>query len=317
MHLTIISPFYNESENVHSFYGELQATLVNLDLDYELIFVDDGSDDDTLQQLQDIAKQDDNLTVISLSRNFGHQYALTAGLDNANSDAVIVMDSDLQHPPSIIPKMLELYKGGADIVNTVRVKDKKERLIKRITSQGFYLLFKHFANVEVIPGSADFRLLSRDVVETLRDMRETHRYLRGMVPWTGWTSATLPYEQPQRKSGQASYTLRKSLKLARHGLFSFSTIPLELITWTGLLLSILGGIYLLYILIISLLGIAFQGWTSTISAILILGGIQMLSLGVVAQYVGMIFEEVKGRPLYVIKSLQWSNKRKKNNTDYE
>lgn len=317
MQLTIISPFYNESENVHSFYNELRKTLSNLDLDYEIIFVNDGSDDDTLTRLQEIAKQDGNITIISLSRNFGHQYALTAGLDYAAGDAVIVMDSDLQHPPSLIPGMLDLHKGGADIVYTVRANNKNERLIKRISSQGFYRLFKRFANVEVIPGSADFRLMSQDVVQTLRKMRETHRYLRGMVPWTGWTSATLPYEQPQRKSGQASYTLKKSLKLARHGLFSFSTIPLELITWTGLFLSILGGLYLLYILIISLLGIAFQGWTSTISTILVLGGIQMLSLGVVAQYVGMIFDEVKGRPLYVIKSLQWSKKRINNKSDHE
>lgn len=315
MQLTIVSPFYNESENVRFFYNELIQVLANLGISYELIFVDDGSDDDTLPVLEEIATKEDNLTIISLSRNFGHQYALTAGLDIAEGDAVIVMDSDLQHPPSLIPKMLELFNSGIDIVYTIRTNEKSGKLFKKISSRGFYFFMKKFANIDVIPGSADFRLMRNAVVDTLRNMRETHRYLRGMVPWTGWNYATLFYEQPQRKSGQPGYTLRKSLKLARHGLFSFSTIPLELITWTGLFLAVLGGLYLLYILVISLLGIAVQGWTSTISTILVIGGIQILSLGVVAQYVGMIFEEVKDRPLYVIKSLQWSKRREKNKID--
>jgi dolichol-phosphate mannosyltransferase len=291
--------------------------LLENDINYELIFIDDGSVDNTLQELEKIANTDDQLSIISLSRNFGHQYALTAGMDHAIGDGVIVMDSDLQHPPSIIPKMLDCYQAGIDIVYAVRSDYKKEKFLKRISSRIFYQLFKQLANVEIIPGSADFRFMRREVIDSVQKMRETHRFLRGMVPWTGWTSATIPYEQPERKSGQASYTLKKSLRLARHGVFSFSTIPLELITWLGLLISFLGGIYLLYILIISLLGIAVQGWTSTIITILILGGIQLLSLGIAAQYIGMIFEEVKDRPLYIVKSTLWSKRRQEGNPEHD
>lgn len=309
MQISIVAPFYNEESSIADFYTELTRVLTSLGKSYELIFVDDGSQDGTLTKLQELAARDENLTVLGLSRNFGHQSALTAGLDVAEGDAVIVMDSDLQHPPAVIPEMLKLFAAGADIVYTIRADDRGEGFLKRITSRVFYSIFKRFANIEVIPGSADFRLMRREVVDTLKGMRERHRYLRGMIPWTGWASAVLPYQQPQRKSGKSKYTFRKSLRLARHGLFSFSTIPLEIITWTGLFLSILGGIYLLYILIVSLMGKVVEGWTSTISTILILGGIQVLSLGVVAQYIGMIFEEVKGRPLYIIKSVHWSKHR--------
>jgi dolichol-phosphate mannosyltransferase len=197
--------------------------------------------------------------------------------------------------------MLELHQDGADVVYAVRDSNRGTGLLKRVTSGTFYQLLSRLTNVKIIPGSADFRLMRREVVDTLREMREVHRYLRGLVPWIGWTSATVPYRQPERRAGKPGYTWKKSLQLARHGLFSFSTLPLEFITWLGLGLAGLGGFYLLYILIISVLGITVQGWTSTISAVLILGGVQLLSLGIVAQYVGMIFEQVKERPLYVLK----------------
>ncbi len=301
MQLTIVAPFYNEVENVPVFYRELKEVLNSLACQHELVFIDDGSTDGTFQALQMLAEEDPSLTLLSLSRNFGHQQALTAGLDYAEGDAVIVMDSDLQHPPEIIPRMLELHQSGADVVYAVRDSNHGMGVVKRVTSRIFYQLLGHLTNVKIIPGSADFRLMRREVIDTLREMREVHRYLRGLVPWIGWTSAIVKYRQPERRAGTPGYTWQKSFQLARHGLFSFSTLPLEFITWLGLGLAGLGGFYLLYILIISILGITVQGWTSTISAVLILGGVQLLSLGIVAQYVGMIFEQVKERPLYVLK----------------
>jgi dolichol-phosphate mannosyltransferase len=305
--ISIVAPFYNEEENAPVFYQELKAILASLPFQYEMVFVDDGSVDNTLQVLKNLAEQDPSITLLALSRNFGHQLALTAGLDYAAGDIVIVMDSDLQHPPEIIPALVEEYQNGADVVYAVRSNDRGVGLFKRLSSRGYYSLLGRLTNVQIIPGSADFRLMRRDVVETLREMRETHRYLRGLVPWIGWKSATVSYQQPKRRAGRPSYTWSKSMQLARHGIFSFSTLPLEIISWLGLIFAVLGGIYLVYILIISLFGIAVQGWTSTISAVLILGGVQLLSLGIVAQYIGMIFEQVKERPLYVLKYKKIAN----------
>ena len=301
LHISIVSPFYNEEANVEAFYSELKTVLDELPYKHDMVFVDDGSTDNTLQIMQELASKDPAITVLALSRNFGHQMALTAGLDFATGDVVVVMDSDLQHPPELIPSLIEKYLAGTDVVYAVREKPSGLPSIKYLTSQLFYWFLEKMTNLQFTPGSADFRLMRSEVVKTLQEMRETHRYLRGLVPWIGWTTATIHYHQPERRSGKPSYNLRKSIQLARYGMFSFSTVPLELITWLGLGLASLGGIYLAYILVISLCGIAVQGWTSTISVVLVLGGVQLLSFGVVAQYVGMIFEQVKNRPLYVLK----------------
>jgi glycosyltransferase involved in cell wall biosynthesis len=299
--LTVVVPFYNEEAGAHQFYDVLRQVLDATEISYDLIFVDDGSSDKTLRILQTFAEDNERVTVLSFARNFGHQTALTAGLDFAKGDVVITMDSDLQHPPTLIPDMLKLHQSGTDIVYAIREGMEDLSLLKRWTSNLFYILLKHIATIEVREGAADFRLLSREVVIALQTMRETHRYLRGMVPWLGFKADVIYYKQPQRLAGVPTYTFRKSLALALNGLFSFSKIPLNLIIMLGIAMSTLALIYLVYVVVIAVIGITVPGWASVLAVVLILGGVQLISIGIVAQYIGMIFEQVKERPLYILK----------------
>lgn len=305
--ITIVSPFFNEQDGAWAFYTALQQQMADLNLSYTFIFVDDGSRDGTLLVLNQIADQDERVTVLALSRNFGHQTALTAGLDFAPADdVVVVMDSDLQHPPETITDMLAQYTQGADIVYAVRNQPQNLSFAKRLTSDLFYSLMKRMTNIDFVPGAADFRMMAPAVVHSLRRMRETHRFLRGMVAWVGFDYAIVYYDQPNRQSGASSYTWRKMFRLAQHGIFSFSTIPLDLITWVGMLLTGLSFIYFVYIIGVVIAGDVVTGWTSTIGVLLLLGGVQLISIGVIAQYIGMIFEQTKERPLYVLRQRRLS-----------
>lgn len=299
--LTVIAPFYNEAETVDIFYQTLRTVVDTLEVSADFVFVDDGSRDSTLQHLNTLAADDSRITVLAFARNFGHQAALTAGIDYAFGEAVIMMDSDLQHPPSYIPAMIAAYEQDADVVFMVRQQAEKLGLFKRISTHLFYTLLKRVGNIEVVPGAADFRLVSQPALNTLREMREQHRYLRGMVSWVGFKQTMLQYQQADRFAGQPTYTWRKSLKLARHGLFSFSTVPLDLITWLGIIMTVSAVVYLVYTVIVFFTGISVPGWSSVIAVVLILGGVQLISLGIIAQYIGMIYEQVKARPLYVLK----------------
>jgi len=299
--LSVVAPFFNEEAGAAAFCDSVRAVLDKLGVSSELVLVDDGSTDATPQLLAEQAAGDDRVTVLSLARNFGHQAALTAGLDHARGDAVITMDADLQHPPELIPRLVEEYERGAEVVYAVREGAAGGNLFKRLTTRLFYWLIERTAEVRMIPGAADFRLMSQRCVRELRAMREPHRYLRGLVPWLGLPYATVSYQEPRRARGEASYTLGKSLRLAKHGLFSFSTAPLQMVTWLGVALTAFGMIYFAYILVIAALGRTVVGWASVIVSVLVIGGVQLISLGVLAQYIGMLFEQGKGRPLYVLK----------------
>jgi dolichol-phosphate mannosyltransferase len=302
LHLCVVAPFYNEQDNVNIFYETLKTTLSNLGVTHSFVFVDDGSEDKTLLCLNEIADNDPSATVISLARNFGHQVAITAGLDYAESDVVVMMDSDLQHPPETIAEMLSKFEQGADVVYALRKNAEDLGIMKRLTSKIYYWLFQRMANVQIIPEAPDFRLISRRVVHNLRNMRETHRYLRGMIPWLGFPSAIVYYEQTNRYAGQSKYTWQKMLTLAYHGLFSFSTVPLDFIVWLGLIFIFLGTVYLVYILWhVFFVGGLTPGWSSLIITLIVLSGVQLLSMGIVARYIGMVFEETKDRPIYVLK----------------
>jgi dolichol-phosphate mannosyltransferase len=301
-----VAPFFNEEQGVEAFYAALTAVLDTLALEYDLVLVDDGSQDRTLELLNRLADQASNVTVLSLARNFGHQAALTAGIDVALGDVVITMDSDLQHPPSLIPRLIQEYVAVADIVYAARNQSQELPFLKRVTSEAYYGLMRRIARIEMVPNAADFRLMSQEVVNVLRSMREMHRSLRGIIPWIGFQSAIVTYDQPNRFAGTPTYTWRKSLKLARHGLFSFTTLPLELITIMGLVLTFFAFIYLIYIFIVSILGHTVTGWTSLITVMLVIGGVQLTSIGIIAQYIGMIFEQVKARPLYTLKQSRLS-----------
>jgi polyisoprenyl-phosphate glycosyltransferase len=300
--LTIVAPCYNESAGIRKFYETLVNALTQTGISFDIIFVDDGSQDNTLNQLTALAADDDRLSIVALSRNYGHQAALTAGLDRANGDVVITMDSDLQHPPALIPELIQWYQNGADIVYAARRRAQQDvGPLKQLASSAYYVLLKRMTNIEVIPGAADFRLMSAEAVQALRRMREHHRYIRGMVPWLGFNSAVVYYDQPERYAGRPTYTWRKSFQMARHGLFSFTTIPLDLITILGVVVVTLSAVYFIWVIVVWALGYSVAGWASVVGVTLLIGGVQLITTGIMAQYIGMIFEQTKGRPLYVTK----------------
>jgi len=303
--LSVVTPCYNESEVVKLFYHEVKPVLDSLpDLDFELIFVDDGSTDDTLIQLNEIASHDKNVRVCSLSRNFGHQIALTAGLDFAVGDAVVLMDSDLQHPPSSIPELIAKWREGYDVVSAVRSNTQGASWVKNFTSNGFYTVFNLLSSTHVPKGAADFCLLSRRVCDTLKSMPERHRLLRGMVSWTGFKRAFVPYECAERVAGQSKYSMAKMVGLALDAVFSFSAQPLRLSFRLGILMVVLGVIYMFWNVIEGLIyGNLVPGYASLIGIIVTLGGCQLAFIGLIGEYLARVFEEVKGRPTYLVKQL--------------
>jgi len=301
--LAIVAPFFNEQDGAIEFHRRLCGVVDRLPLQCSFVYVDDGSGDATLRVLNEIANADPRVSVLGLSRNWGHQIALTAGIDycDAAADAVLVMDSDLQHPPETIPEMIAAFEGGAEIVYGVRRADSDNRLLKRASSRGFYRLLSGSARIPVVAGAADFRLMSRRSVAVLKEMREVHRYLRGMVPWMGFSQASVVYDQASRIAGRPSYTFRRSLRLAQNALFSFSHLPLKAISIAGVGCSFLALVYLVYVVAVALSGRAVPGWSSVIAVVLIVSAVQFLSISILAQYLGMLFEQSKGRPLYVLK----------------
>jgi len=298
-----VVPCYNESEVIGIFYRAIRPVLDSLaDLDHEIVFVDDGSSDDTLAQLNSMAQGDPSVRVCSLSRNFGHQITLTAGLDFADGDAVIMMDSDLQHPPSLIPSLVSRWREGYDVVSAVRQRTEGESWFKNFTSRGFYTLLNALSGTKVPPGAADFCLVSARVRQALIDMPERHRFLRGMISWVGFRRVLVPYEAPPRAAGKTKYSLVKMMALALDAVFSFSAEPLRLALRAGVAIALLGFVYLAWTLIYGyLINGLVPGYASLIGVVLILGGFQLAFIGLIGQYLARVFEEVKGRPVYLLK----------------
>lgn len=301
--LCIVCPCYNEAEAIGQFYQRLTEVLVTLHAtDYRIQFIDDGSTDDTLAKLNEIAERDPRVTVYSLSRNFGHQVALSAGLDAAVGDAVIMMDSDLQHPPEVIPEMVDKWLEGSDIVSAIRTSTADSSLLKRATAGGFYWLMNRFGDTPIIPNAADFCLLSRRAHQALCAMPERHRFLRGMVSWIGFSRALVPYTAAARVAGQSKYTTRKMVNLALNACFSFSTAPIKLASRLGVFVVLFGFVYLAYIVArYLLLGDLVLGWGSLMCITLVLGGLQLVFIGLIGEYLARVFEETKRRPLYFFK----------------
>ena len=301
----IVVPVYNEEQAIEAFHKQLNENIAGLPYAFRLFYVDDGSTDGTAEHLSRIALDDERVTLVELSRNFGHQAALTAGLDLADGDYVISMDGDGQHPPEMIASMLALAETGCEVVLTQRVDFETEDPFKRSSSSLFYRLLNRVSETQVLPDAADFRLLSRTVVLALRQMREQHRFLRGMVGWMGYQRAILPYQQPKRLAGDSKYSLRKMLRLSVDALFSFSLVPLYLILLLGGLFLLLAAAEVIYVLTLwftSPESLA-PGWSSLMFILLLVGGTIMVSLGLMGVYVGFIFQEVKSRPLYLIRRL--------------
>ncbi len=302
--LSIVLPVFNEEACIEKLIREVKRVLADLPCDHELVFVDDGSTDGSLERLKTIAREDAAVRVVSFSRNFGHQAALSAGLDYARGDAVIMMDADLQHPPNLIPRLVHFWEQGYDVVYTRRRDGRDIPWLKRVTSRWFYRVFRRLSGLDVDFGLADFRLLDRKVVRLLISLPERNRFLRGLVKWVGFRQKCVTFRVRPRAAGRSKYSFWSMVKFATVGLLSFSTVPLKLATWLGFGLTFLNGLYLAYVLFVKFFtDRTIPGWTSIIMAILLIGGVQLICLGILGEYLGQLYDEIKARPRYIVREV--------------
>ncbi len=296
--LSVVAPIYNEEALIDEFYARVCRALEGVK--FELVLVDDGSTDGSAAVLDHLSRSDPRVHVVFLSRNFGHQTALTAGLDHARGNAVVMLDADLQDPPELIPRMLDHWRAGCDVVYAVREQREGESRFKLTTARWFYSLFDKLAQVELQHNSGDFRLLDRQPLDALLSMRERNRFLRGMTVWVGYRQAAVPYHRDPRLAGETKYTLSRMLRFSLDAISSFSHRPLQLATLLGFLISTLAFVAIPVVVVLRILGSYLPGFGSITIAILLLGGIQLIALGIIGEYVGRIYDEVKGRPLYLV-----------------
>jgi len=299
--LSLVLPIYNEQEVIPELHKQLQAFLKELGVDTEVVFVNDGSRDASFEMLRDLVKEDARYRILSFSRNFGHQTAITAGVDHARGKAVVVMDADLQDPPQVVLEMMAKWREGYDVVYGKRGARAGETIFKKLTAKIFYRLFAAMIPIEVPLDTGDFRLMSRRVVVALRELREAHRFVRGMVAWIGFKQTAVIYDRPGRFAGETKYPLRKMLRFAIDGITSFSVVPLRLATWLGVTMSVLSVLYSIWAVVMHFgLNRTVPGWTATVVLISLLSSVQLLMIGILGEYVGRIYEEVKRRPLYIV-----------------
>lgn len=299
--ISIVVPVCNEEANVSIMTASLQNVFQTLPYEYSLTFVDDGSSDDTLKEIKKLAAANEYMFFISLARNFGHQNALKAGLDMADGDAVIMMDGDMQHPPDLIPEMLQQWEEGIDIVYTIRKDHKEMPMMKRKTSNMFYNLINNLSDIDLEPGTADFRLMDRKVIEAFRMFKETDLFMRGLVKWMGFNQVGIEYDPAQRTHGKSKYTLKRMVRFALEGITSFSIRPLYIATYLGFIFSILSLLYIPYIIYSFYFGHIISGWASMIATIAFFGGLQLMILGIIGMYLGKLFMQSKQRPHYIVK----------------
>ncbi|MCE7938608.1 glycosyltransferase [bacterium] len=299
---------HNESENVAAFYARTHAVLDRTGEPWEIVCVDDGSRDDTLDRLVALHRRDPRVRVIELSRNFGKEIALTAGIDAAVGDAVIPIDADLQDPPELIPDMLAKWREGYDVVYATRIERAGETWLKKATAGGFYRLMERLSDVPMPPNTGDFRLMARPAVDALREARERNRFMKGLFAWVGFRQYSLGYHRDPRAAGTTKWSYWRLIRLAIEGITSFSSAPLQIATWLGLAVASLSFVYGVVRIVITLLyGNPVAGYPSLMVVILFLGGVQLITLGIIGAYVGRIYQEVKGRPLYIVRA-RWDDR---------
>jgi dolichol-phosphate mannosyltransferase len=299
--VSIVIPSYNEEDNINALVDRLVPILSHYS-DYEILLVDDGSTDNTLEIIQRLSEQNDKVKYLSFSRNFGHQMALKAGLDHVTGDCVICMDADLQHPPELIGQLIEKWKEGYDIIYTVRGDVTNVPFLKRSTARLFYAFINSISNIKLDRGVADFRLLDRSVVEVFRNINESSLFIRGMVSWVGFKQCAIKYLPDNRFSGESKYSFKRMVSFALDGITSFSVKPLHLATLFGLAVSLLSFLYGLFAIFMNLFThMVISGWTSVIVSVLFIGGLQLLMLGILGEYLGKLFIESKKRPIYIIR----------------
>ncbi len=310
--LSVVVPLYNEAGNVAALLDRVGAVLEHLHADYdaEIVLVNDGSSDDTVTAIRREMERRRHVVLVNLSRNFGHQLAATAGLEIATGDAVVLMDGDLQDPPELIEAFVRKWRQGYDVVYAVRRTRQGESRFKLFTARAFYRIIKRLTKISIPLDAGDFRLMSRRVVDALRRSPERHRFLRGMVSWVGFNQTAIEYDRDVRHTGTTKYPLPKMVRFAMDGITSFSDIPLRFASYFGFTVSAVAFVYALVVIGFKLFSLnppAYTpGWASTIVAVLFLGGVQLMSLGILGEYLGRVYDEVKGRPLYLISDIERS-----------
>jgi len=299
--ISLVIPLLNEEGNINELLLRLRSTLDDLGKSWEIILVDDGSIDNTFQKIRLFAKEDPRIIGLSLSRNFGQQIALIAGLHEAGGKLIITLDADLQHPPELIPRLIEVQSEGYDIVNTKRIEHQGTGRFKKWSSAGFYAILNRFSDVKLEPGSADFRLFTRQALDAFLAFPEKDRFNRGLVVWMGFKQGVVSYVAPPRTRGKTNYTLKRMMRLGLDGITAFSSKPLRISAYLGIVTTIVGLLYMIYALIAYLTGHTSPGWTSLIAVVVLLGGVQLLCMGIIGEYIARIYNESKNRPLFFIK----------------
>ncbi len=299
--ISIVVPVYNEQDNLKEFHKRITAIMNDTGYDYNLVFVDDGSKDSSAFILKQLVEEDEHVEAYLLSRNYGHQMALTCGLDNADGDAVITMDGDLQHPPELLPELIRLWEEGSEIVMTKRLATEDAGFLKNITSSCYYKLINIMSKVEITPGGSDFRLMDKKAVEAFRLYRERARFIRGMVSTLGFNVSVVEFVAPPRFAGHSKFNLHKMLHFALDGITAFSNLPLRWAFYLGLFFGLCSLLLLGHVFYVKFISDdAVPGWATTTVSILFLGGIQLVGIGILGEYIGRIFEEIKHRPLYLV-----------------
>lgn len=299
--ISIVVPVFNEEENLHEFHKRITAVMEQEPYDYNIIFVDDGARDSSAVILNELSKADEHVEAYLLSRNYGHQMALTCGLDNADGDAVITMDGDLQHPPELLPEMLRLWENGHEIVQTKRMATEDAGFFKNITSSVYYKVINALSEVEITPGGSDFRLMDRIAVDAFKLYRERARFIRGLVNTLGFRVTVLEFVAPPRFAGHSKFNLHKMLHFALDGITAFSNLPLRWAFYIGIVFGLCSIMLLGHVFYVKYLtDDAVPGWATMTVSVLFLGGIQLVGIGILGEYIGRIFEEIKHRPLYLI-----------------
>ncbi|MDP4266620.1 MAG: glycosyltransferase family 2 protein [Bacteroidota bacterium] len=301
MKISIVAPIYNESAILPELYSRLKSASLNISSDYELLFVNDGSKDESLSIIKRIAKEDNNVKFISFSRNFGHQNAITAGIDNVTGDVIVIIDGDLQDPPELISELFNKYLEGYKVVYAKRKSRKGETFSKKLTAKVFYRLLAKITSVNIPVDTGDFRLIDKVVVEQLKNMPEYNKFIRGQIAWIGFSQTYVEYSRDERKSGKTAFTFRKMFKFAIDGITSFSNLPLKVATYMGFLVSGFAFLIILYALYSKfILDRVISGWTSLIISTMFIGGVQLLTIGIIGEYISRINDEVKKRPQYIV-----------------
>ncbi|MCP4401006.1 MAG: glycosyltransferase family 2 protein [bacterium] len=301
--ISLVFPVYNEEEVLPLLYKRVSQIIAELDYEVEVILVNDGSQDASLSLMQEFHREDPRFKVIDFARNFGHQVAITAGIDFASGEAVILLDADLQDPPELLPQFLKKWEEGYQVVYAVR-KTRQEHILKRVAYLSFYRILQKISNIQIPLDSGDFCLMDRRVIDTLKSMHERNRFVRGLRSWAGFRQIGLEYDRDKRQAGEVKFTMTRLMKLALDGIISFSYFPLRLASYTGFLISLISffGI-LVYLYKKLVIGGEPQGFPTLVILVLFMGGIQLLSLGIIGEYIGRIYDEVKRRPIYVLRKI--------------